>query len=53
MQPVDAVGLRERGSGKTAQEVPAARVTASYDAKAHGGLLPAANAGTGQSKGGQ
>lgn len=49
--------------GKTLQEVLAAKVTASYDAKVPGGLLPAGNAGTsadrfvsmvyGQLKGGQ
>ena len=32
--------------GKTLQEVLAAKVTASYDAKVPGGLLPAGNAGT-------
>jgi cyclase len=32
--------------GKTVQEVLAAKVTASYDAKVPGGLLPAGNAGT-------
>ena len=34
------------GQGKTLQEVLAAKVTASYDAKVPGGLLPAGNAGT-------
>jgi cyclase len=34
------------GQGKSLQEVLAAKVTASYDAKVPGGLLPAGNAGT-------
>jgi cyclase len=34
------------GQGKTLQEVLAAKVTAPYDAKVPGGLLPAGNAGT-------
>jgi len=34
------------GQGKTLQEVLAAKVTGSYDAKVPGGLLPAGNAGT-------
>jgi hypothetical protein len=34
------------GQGKTLQEVLAAKVTASYDPKVPGGLLPAGNAGT-------
>ena len=32
--------------GKTLQEVLAAKVTSTYDAKVPGGLLPAGNAGT-------
>ena len=34
------------GQGKTVEEVLAAKVTAPYDAKVPGGLLPAGNAGT-------
>jgi hypothetical protein len=34
------------GQGKSLQEVLAAKVTAPYDAKVPGGLLPAGNAGT-------
>jgi len=34
------------GQGKTLQEVLAAKVTAPYDAKVPGGLLPAGAAGT-------
>ena len=34
------------GQGKSLQDVLAAKVTASYDAKVPGGLLPAGNAGT-------